>query len=61
MVLQTRGGQLKQISQNSPSFAALYYVLLFPKRENRWHPRIPIHSTQLKEQGENGRQRDGEE
>jgi len=61
MVLWTRGGQLEQISQNSPSYAALHYVLLFPKGENGWHLRIPIHGAQLREQGENARQRDREE
>jgi len=35
VVLQTRGGQLEQISQNSLLYAALHYVLLFPKGENR--------------------------
>jgi len=45
---------------NSPSYAALHYVLLFPKEENGWHPRIPICGAQLREQGENARQRDGE-
>ena len=34
VVLWARGGQLKWISQNSPSYAALHYVLLFPKEEN---------------------------
>ena len=34
IVLRARGGQLEHISQNSPSYAALHYVLLFPKREN---------------------------
>jgi len=33
---------------------------LFPKEENRWHPRIPIRGAQLREQGENARQRDRE-
>jgi len=61
MVLQARGEQLEWISQNSPSYAALHYVLLFLKRENRWHSRIPIHGAQLREQGENTRQRDREE
>jgi len=61
MVLWVRGGQLEQISQNSPSYAALHYVLLFPKRENGWYPRIPIHGAQLREQGENARQRNREE
>ena len=45
VVLQARGGRLKRISQNSPSYAALHYVLLFPKGENGWHPRIPICGT----------------
>jgi len=49
IVLWTRGGQLEQISQNSPSYAALHYVLLFPKRENEWHPRILICGAQLRE------------
>jgi len=45
VILQAKGGQLECISQNSPSYATLYYVLLFPKGENGWHPRIPIHGT----------------
>jgi len=35
VVLRARGGQLECISQNSPSYAALHYVLLFPKEENK--------------------------
>jgi len=61
VVLQARGGQLEWISQNSPSYAALHYVLLFPKGENGWHPRILICGAQLRERGENARQRDEEE
>jgi len=34
---------------------------LFPKGENRQHPRIPIRGAQLRKQEENARQRDGEE
>ena len=34
VVLRARGGRLEWISQNSPSYSALYYVLLFPKGEN---------------------------
>ena len=52
VVLQARGGQLERISQNSPSYATLHYVLLFPKGEkgeNGWHPRIPICGAQLRE------------
>ena len=49
VVLWARGGQLEQISQNSPLYAVLHYVLLFPKRENGWHPRIPIYGAQLRE------------
>jgi len=61
VVLRTKGGRLEQISQNSPSYSALHYVLLFSKGENGWHPRIPIYGAQLREQEENARQRDGEE
>jgi len=61
VVLQARGGQLQRISQNSPSYAALHHVLLFPKGENGWHTRIPICGAQLRERGENARQREGEE
>jgi len=61
VVLRARGGQLEQISQNSPSYTALHYVLLFPKEENGWHLRIPIRGAQLREQGKNARQRDREE
>jgi len=60
VVLRARGGQLECISQNSPSYSALHYVLLFPKGENGWYPRIPIHGAQLRKQKENTRQRDKE-
>ena len=36
MVLWERGGQLEQISQNSPLYAALHYVLLFLKEKNKF-------------------------
>jgi len=39
----------------------LLFIMLFPKGKNGWHPRIPICGAQLREQGENARQRDGEE
>jgi len=61
IVLRAKGEQLEWISQNSPSYSALHYVWLFPKGENGWYPRIPIHGAQLREQGENTRQRDGKE
>jgi len=61
VVLWARGGQLEQISQKSPLYSALHYVLLFLKRENRWHSRIPICGAQLREQEKNARQRDEEE
>jgi len=61
VVLRARGKQLEQISQKNPLYAALYYVLLFPKEENRWHPRIPICGAQLREQEKNARQRNREE
>jgi len=61
VVLWARGGQLECISQNSPLYAALHYVLLFSKGENGWHSRIPIHDAQLRERGENARQRNREE
>ena len=51
VVLQARGGQLEHISQNSPSYSTLHYVLLFPKGKNGWHPRIPIRGARLREQG----------
>jgi len=35
VVLRARGGRLEWISQNSPSYTALHYVLLFSKEENR--------------------------
>jgi len=34
VVLQAREGCFKQISQNSPLYTTLYYVLLFPKGKN---------------------------
>jgi len=61
VILRARGGQLEQISQNSPLYSTLHYVLLFPKEENGWYPRIPICSAQLREQRRNVRQRDRKE
>jgi len=61
VVLWAKEGRLECISQNSSSYVALYYVLLFPKGENWWHPRIPICGAQLKERGENARQKNKEE
>jgi len=61
VVLRAKGGQLQRISQNSPSYAALHYVLLFPKGENGWYTRIPICGAQLRERDKNIRQREGEE
>jgi len=61
VVLRARGGQLERINQNSSSYFALHYILLFSKEENGWHPRILIYGAQCREQGKNARQRDGEE
>ena len=49
VVLQTREGCFKQISQNSPLYTIFHYVLLFPKGKNGWYPQIPIYSAQLRE------------
>ena len=40
VVLRAREGRLEYISQNSPSYAALHYVLLFPKGKNEWCQRL---------------------
>ena len=61
IVLQAKGGQLQRINQNSSSYVALYYVLLFPKDENSWHSRIPICRAQLRERGENARPKEEKE
>jgi len=53
MVLWTREEQLQRISQNSFLYATLYYVLLFSKDENSWHPKISIHGAQLRKQEKN--------
>ena len=53
MALWTREEQLQRISQNSFLYATLYYVLLFSKGENSWHPKISIHGAQLREQEKN--------
>ena len=57
MVLQGKGGQLQRINQNSSLYAALYYILLFPKGKNSQYPRIPICGAQLRERDKNMRQR----
>jgi len=49
VVLRARERQLEQISQNSPSYNTLHYVLLFLKGENGWHLRTPIRGAQLRE------------
>ena len=40
IVLQTRGGQLKHISELYSSYCPLRYPLLFPNGQQGWHPNI---------------------
>ncbi|KAJ7480356.1 hypothetical protein B0H11DRAFT_1615181, partial [Mycena galericulata] len=38
IILRRRDGPLMRISNLHPGYAPLYYVLLFPRGENGWHP-----------------------
>jgi len=40
IILQTRGGQLKRISELHSSYCPLRYPLLFPNGQQGWHPNI---------------------
>jgi hypothetical protein len=41
ILLQLKGGSLQRISDLSPLYSPLHYVLLFPRGESGWHPGIP--------------------
>src|SRR5580700_7621655 len=43
IILRLTGGSLKRISQLSPAYDPLHYVLLFPRGEHGWHDKIPLH------------------
>jgi hypothetical protein len=42
IVLRLVGGSLKRISQMSPTYHPLHYVLLFPRGEPGWHRHLPL-------------------
>jgi hypothetical protein len=41
IILQTRAGTLQRIYETNPAYQPLHYVLLFPRGELGWHPKIP--------------------
>jgi hypothetical protein len=43
IILRLIGGSLKRVSQLSPVYDALHYVLLFPRGEHGWHDELPLH------------------
>ena len=43
IILRLTGGSLKRISQLSPAYDPLHYVLLFPRGKHGWHDKIPLH------------------
>jgi hypothetical protein len=42
IILNRRGGGLKEISTLHPLYPSLHYVLLFPTGQLQWHPHIPL-------------------
>ncbi|KAJ3848605.1 hypothetical protein EV368DRAFT_76133 [Lentinula lateritia] len=40
IILQLRAGPLKRIYETNPAYQPLHYVLLFPRGELGWHPKI---------------------
>ncbi|CAG8754997.1 13373_t:CDS:2 [Cetraspora pellucida] len=42
IILRSHTGTLQRISVLHRSYAALHYILLFPRDEDRWHPKIPF-------------------
>ena len=47
IVIQRRTGQLRRISQHSPSYIPMRYPLIFPHGEEGWHPLIPLAGINL--------------
>ena len=43
IILNRRGGPLKQITDMHPLYPFLHYVLLFPTGQLQWHANIPHH------------------
>lgn len=41
-MLHPHEGGLQRISELHHAYTPLYYVLMFPRGENGWHPNIPI-------------------
>ncbi|UZO22173.1 uncharacterized protein OCT59_014543 [Rhizophagus irregularis] len=44
IVLQPHEGNIKQISELHCAYTPLHYVLMFPRGEDGWHPKIPIYN-----------------
>ena len=41
IIVQSRSGQLKRISELHSAYCALRYPLLFPNGQQGWHPNLP--------------------
>ncbi|PKK68658.1 hypothetical protein RhiirC2_781959 [Rhizophagus irregularis] len=44
IVLQPHEGNIKRISELHCAYTPLHYVLMFPRGEDGWHPKIPIYN-----------------
>ena len=42
IILQLHEGSIQQISEIHCAYTPLYYVLIFPRGEDGWHPNILI-------------------
>src|SRR6202789_1118790 len=56
IVLNRRGGGLKEINDLHPLYPSLHYVLLFPTGQLGWHPHIPL-NNEGQDQGGDDRRR----
>jgi hypothetical protein len=46
IVLYPYEGGVQRISEIHPSYIPLHYVLMFPRGEDGWHPKIPIYNNE---------------
>ncbi|KAF5318225.1 hypothetical protein D9758_019059 [Tetrapyrgos nigripes] len=47
IILHTQAGSLKCLYETNPAYMALHYVLLFPRGELDWHPKLKLSQEYL--------------
>ncbi|KAF5350328.1 hypothetical protein D9758_012819 [Tetrapyrgos nigripes] len=47
IILHTQAGSLKRLYETNPAYMALHYVLLFPREELGWHPKLKLSQEHL--------------